>query len=172
MFNNPCDNPFSFSAAAQTNPDPDRYTGTPMTTIFNRFNINPDFCAIDYACKSVTPVPNTGNVNVKVPTCNEITFNLNFALNQDGTVSFTATPQDYIDSRYTPGTFQIEIEGTARRSGQTRIATIQMTLLDACNPPTRITAPTLIDQDYRLTDPNHPTYTAADFSVEPSFCPI
>ena len=49
--------------------------------------------------------------------------------------------------------------------------TVDINLTDACNAPNTITAPSLDDQEYTITD-NQIDYTHPDFIVDPSFCPV
>ena len=173
-FNNPCDAPFSFAANEQTVTTPDNYSGTPIATTFVQHSIDPTFCKIDYFCKSIVPEPLTSDPAVKVPICDDLDIDLLYdTLGNDGSISFTANAADYIAGTFTPGTFKIEIEGTARKSGQKASAYIYMTLEDSCNPPASISNPPgLQDQVYTLTEPNHPQYTPIDFQAVPSYCPI
>ena len=125
----------------------------PIETTLIPFTIDPTFCKIDYVCKSVVPEP--ANASAVVPTCSDITFdNVYDNSGTDGVITFTADANDYIAGTFTPGTFKIEIEGTARKNGVlTESAFILMTLVDSCNPPVEITNPLpLVDQQYTLTD--------------------
>lgn len=103
VFGNPCDTPDTFEAVTQDATTPDNYSGDPIETTFKQHTIDPAFCQITYSCKAVTP--KTDAINQKVPTCEDLSLNLNFAALQDGKISFTATADDYINSKYTPGTF-------------------------------------------------------------------
>lgn len=52
------------------------------------------------------------------------------------------THQDYIDNVYTPGVYVVTITGTADDSDgpQTKDTTVEITLLDPCDPPTSVTS--------------------------------
>ena len=141
-FNNPCENPFEFEATSQPATTPDNYSGTPIVTTLTPFTMDPSFCKIDYRCASVVPEPLTADPAVKVPTCDDITVDFVYdTLGNDGQISFTADADDYISGKFTPGTFKIEIEGTARKSGLKDSGYVYMTLKDSCNPPAGITNP-------------------------------
>jgi len=62
---------------AQDSTTPDNYSGVPIETTFKQHTIDPDFCQITYACKAITP--KTDVDNQKVPTCADLTLNLDFA---------------------------------------------------------------------------------------------
>lgn len=54
-FNNPCLDPFDFSATAQSVPTTTNYLpGSSVEWEVTKFNIQPDLCKVNYACTSVT----------------------------------------------------------------------------------------------------------------------
>jgi len=52
MFNNPCDDPFTFEPTTTTNPASVAYGGTTSTTV-NKFTIDPTRCIVNYSIKSI-----------------------------------------------------------------------------------------------------------------------
>ena len=52
----------------------------------------------------------------------------------------------------------------------TDTAVFKLTLIDPCNPPNSLTPPNLVDQVYTLTDPNAPSYTIGEFTLDPAYC--
>ena len=57
---------------AQDSTTADNFSSSPIETTLKLFTIDPSFCKIDYACKSVVAEP--ANANSKVPTCDDIVF--------------------------------------------------------------------------------------------------
>ena len=55
-FNNPCLDPFSFSAEDQTDPSSDKYSGSPINFELTQFSIDPPRCKIDYECVRIERV--------------------------------------------------------------------------------------------------------------------
>jgi hypothetical protein len=55
-FSNPCIQDFNFAAATSTNPAPDAYTGSNISTDVTEFPITPSFCVVNYSCTSVVRV--------------------------------------------------------------------------------------------------------------------
>ena len=70
-------------------------------------------------------------------TCSDFTFD-----QSSNQLSLTATSDDYNNEKYKPGVFKVTITGTAGSLTQT--AVIEFTLLDPCDPPVPVTAPTFI----------------------------
>ena len=69
----------------------------------------------------------------------------------DGKFTFTATSSDYENDIYPPGEYKVTIKGTSVDSGDERITTVSITIIDPCNPPDSIAAPGYVDQSYVLT---------------------
>ena len=61
-----------------------------------------------------------------------------------GTITFSATSDQYKDLVYEPGTYRVTITGTATRSTdqETKTATFEFTFVDPCDSPTSLTKPT------------------------------
>lgn len=72
----------------------------------------------------------------------------------DGKLVFVATPQDYADGKYVPGTYTVTVRGQPARATDLRTddATFDIVLLDPCDPPTSLTGPGYSDIAYTLTD--------------------
>lgn len=149
-FNNPCESPFSFAATDQTSPDPNYFDGEDIVFNLNPFTISPK-CEITYTCESVSPSQPAGAA--AAIECSS--FNYDFVLDgtvDDGKLTFSATPQDYADGTYVPGTYTVTIKGCAKKAVPEQCAdkTFDIVLLDPCDPPTDIEAPDYIDIAYTL----------------------
>jgi hypothetical protein len=72
-----------------------------------------------------------------------------------------------------PGTYTVTVEGEVDNSVpiQRLESSYTLSLLDPCDPPTSITAATLFNQVYTITD-DDATYTHPIFTVDPSYCPL
>jgi hypothetical protein len=53
----------------------------------------------------------------------------------------------------------------------TKQFTFTVTLVDPCDPPTSLTAATLTNQEYTITDTTK-TYTHPEWTIVPSYCPF
>jgi hypothetical protein len=129
----------------------------------NPFDIIPAACTVSYTCTSVA----RKDGGATQMTCD------NFEL-IDGKLTITPTEQDYTDSDsiITPGVYVVTITGTADESEGpvSKDATVEITLLDPCDPPNSVTHRDLVDQSYRLADLSAPTYTHANYDVDPVYC--
>ena len=106
--------------------------------------------------------------------CSDITFDGTIdGSTDDGQLVIVATEDDYTSGDITPGTYIIEITGTADESTGpvTETTTIKITFTDPCDPPRFITAPAMVDQKYTLNSLSTP-YIHPVFSVTPSYCPV
>lgn len=56
------------------------------------------------------------------------------------------------------------------QSGEQDCKDITITLVDPCDPPTSVVAPTVLDQSYTLTDDAAANYLMAEPTITPSFC--
>ena len=168
-FNDPCDDPFSFSSTAQTDPARYAYQGS-ATFELTPFSIDPSFCPVSYACTSV--VRDDGQTNTYID-CADFSNAGTLVNGSSGKpeLSFTATEQQYIDGDVVPGVYTVTITGTATDSGDTQTSTFDLVIADPCYPPTSITAPGIADQSYTLTTPSE-TFTPSDFQIVPTFCPF
>lgn len=173
-FNNPCEDPFSFAATPQTNPDDYSYVGA-LEFNLNRFTIDPPHCEIIYECQGVTRLDGITNTYIG---CADLPFDGSFdgsldASNQvsDGKMTFVASTSDYLNDVYPPGEYEITIKGTATTSGEEVFTTFVLTIVDPCNPPVSMSAPGYVDQVYTLTTVQDP-YIPNDFTISPTFCPF
>ena len=153
MFNEPCLDPFTFAATAQTSPPANYFDGEDIVFNLNPFTLTPDRCRVVYTCHAVEP-STAGS-----PTCAD--FNFDFTFDGvpdnglvDGKLVFVATPQDYADGTYVPGTYTVTVRGQPARATDQRTddATFDIVLLDPCDPPTSLTAPGYGNISYTLTD--------------------
>ena len=106
--------------------------------------------------------------------CNDITFDGDIdGSNTDGQLVITTNGDDYESGKITPGTYVIEITGTVNGSTgpTTETTTVEVTYPDPCDSPVSITAPTLVNQQYILTNTNAAPYNPMPvFTVVPSYC--
>ena len=173
-FNDPCDDPFTFSANDQTDPANYLYDGT-LEFALTQFTITPSICEVEYTCDSIAR--SDGLTNTYLP-CSALTFDgvideSTDANNDvtDGKLTFSATADDYTNNVYPPGEYVVTIKGTTTDSGDEVTSTMTITIVDVCNPPQSITAPGLADQDYILTT-SPDNYAPSDFTIDPSYCPF
>lgn len=95
-FNDPCLDPFSFSATSQDTPTSTDYsTGSKVEWEVTGFNILPDLCKVKYECTSVSlqglPVDEAEPID-----CADLTFDGVFnGQETDGKLTFTPTVDDY-----------------------------------------------------------------------------
>ena len=159
MFDNPCNVPASLFASTQTDADKtDKFSGIPVTFKLTPFDIDPAQCRVTYACTSVTDV----NGQATPMDCSKFTFDGDFdGQSTDGKLSITITSDDYKNNVYPTGEYFITITGTAINSDaqQSETTIFKLTLVDPCDPPVSLIAPTLVNQQYTLTDSNAPSYT-------------
>jgi len=87
-------------------------------------------------------------------------------------ISFNPSQADYESKKFPPGVYTITIKGEVNDSGNSQDTTFTLTLVDVCDPPTSVTAATLIDQVYTVTDTTHPDFTHAAFATVPAYCPV
>jgi hypothetical protein len=144
-FINPCKIPTTFTTTEQSNPAGDKFTGSQILAQLNQFVITPARCTVSYACSSV--VRKDGESTSM--SCSD--FNFDGIFNNeptDGKLTITATQDDYINDVYTPGVYVVTIAGTADGSNgpQTKTTTIEITLLDPCDPPTSVTSSVLTNK--------------------------
>ena len=141
---NPCDDPFSLTSTAQTNPPDYIYKSTQRAKVeltLAQFIVDPDasVCPITYSCQVIGP-----NSDV----CSKT--------DGDTVATFSTTTGDYsfisIDKvNYPPGEYEFTITGTVGLKSVT--ATFVMTLVDPC-PTTQLTIHNpFVDKTYILRDP-------------------
>ena len=110
----------------------------------NPFTITPPRCTVTYTCTSV--VRKDGE-NTTMG-CNEFSFDGQYN-NQatDGKLSITVTENNYKNNDYSPGVFEVTITGSVVGSDgpQTYDSTIEITLLDPCDPPISVTRAALVN---------------------------
>ena len=116
-FDNPCLDPFTFEATPQTNPPSDAYSQDDIVFNLNKFTIDPPRCKILYSCTGVVRVDGADSDII----CEDLQVTGLFVTEQEttGTLSLTATSDNYTDMDYAPGTYTVTITGTATKSGQT-----------------------------------------------------
>ena len=72
---------------------------------------------------------------------------------------FSPTEAQYVDGTYPPGTYDVVIKGTSTLSGDEEEVTVQMTLVDPCDPPVSVSVGVLENQgDYTPTQTDFPNY--------------
>jgi hypothetical protein len=134
------------------------------------FDIDPPQCRVTYECTSVTDA-NGDSTSID---CSKFTFDNDFnGQPTDGQLSITITSDKYTPSIVYPAQdYFITVTGTAVKSNTQMKATtvFKLTLQDPCDPPKSLVPPTLMSQQYTLTDLNAPSYTIGDFSIEPVYC--
>jgi len=87
--------------------------------------------------------------------CSDITIDGDFdGGSTDGQFSLTVNSDAYENVVHPPGQYMIAITGTAVGSNplNSDVAFFFLTLVDPCDPPVSITAPTLVNQEYTLTE--------------------
>lgn len=165
-FNDACLDPFDFNTNSinQQNATPNKYTGTLISVPVSLYAIEPPQCAIVYSCAGVTRVDGQPS---------QISC-ADFVVDENAGVwdfSITANDSKYTGLVWDPAVYSVTILGTAVRSGETLTSNFQLELVDPCNPPNSITAPTLLDQNYIITTPAA-SYVHEAFSVDPAYCPL
>ena len=175
VFVDPCEDPFTLTSTAQT-AITDNFSETAQPFDLTPFTVTPSRCEIQYSCDSVTK---DGSATTEL---NCASLGLDGIFNSeatDGKGSITATQAAYLDGSLTPGVFTFNLVGTVvdATSGVTnesKPTTITVTLVDPCDPPNSVVAPTtpaFADQSYIITDASK-DYTHPDFVVEPLYCPV
>ena len=94
-FNNPCVEDFTLTATGQGTTTSDKFTGTNIAFSITPFTITPDFCPVTYSCAGVTLVGG----GTSTVSCSDIT------INADGSVSFSADSDAYVNGVITPGQY-------------------------------------------------------------------
>ena len=168
----PCIDTFGFTSTSQTGTGNDAYTGTDQTFTLNPFNLDPsDLCSATYSCTGIT----LGGVTATDISCSDLTaagklFNP-ASQTEGGTLTLNMSNADYLSGNYKPGTYTVTVQGTVVGSNSvTAEATYTFTLVDPCDPPTSITAATLTNQSYTITQNDHPGYTHPAFTISPAYC--
>ena len=89
MFNNPCDDPFTFTAVSTPDPASVAYGGTTSTTV-NKFTIDPTRCIVEYSVKSIQYEDgNSGPSDIEIA---DLPFDGSFDGDaDDGLITFTPT---------------------------------------------------------------------------------
>jgi hypothetical protein len=115
----------------------------------NKFTIVPNKCKVTYVCDSVSPT------TAGAPICDNFVYDFEYnGQATDGKLTFVATPEDYKNNVYVPGTYVVTVKGTpAKQPGrEPEYATFNIVLLDPCDPPQSLTPPEHVDMSYTLTD--------------------
>ena len=102
-----------------------------------------------------------------VLTCHELT---------NGVLTQTFTSSQYENNGLAPGdyifTYDVSTDLNAPYDAAlTKQFTFTVTLVDPCDPPTSLTAATLTNQEYTITDTTK-TYTHPEWTIVPSYCPF
>ena len=109
-FINPCLKPFKFEPREQTNPSHDEFTGEDIVFTLTEFELTPARCEASYRCTSVERLDQAASSL----SCSDLTFDGVFdGQDTDGTLTFSADSQDYINDTFTPGVYTVTITGTA-----------------------------------------------------------
>ena len=171
-FGNACEDPFSFSASAQTDPVTDgMYDSVGVLFNLNKFNIAPPRCEITYACTNVVKV---GLASASPLTCTDLPFDGKIdGQPSDGVMTFTPTKEDYVNQVIPPGDYTVTITGTvAKKPTLSDDATFTITVVDICDPPSSLDTADLTDQLYPLTKTDYANYTPTGYvTIVPDFCP-
>ena len=170
VFEDPCLDPFVFTASNQVNPSPATFDGVAIEFSLNEFTMDPSICEVTYECDFVVSL--TGAT--QPVRCSD--FDFDGIMNgdaTDGKMTFSATADDYIDNVLEPGQYLVWIKGTAVGSDpvQTQSAFFTMTLLDPCDPPTSVGTISMDNEEYTITAAAIPKVHEA-FPIEPSYCEI
>jgi hypothetical protein len=100
-------------ATDQTALPTDNFSGSEIATTIIPFTVTPSTCKVLYNCDSITRTDNAAT-NLG---CEDFAFDgvLDGGLD-DGKISITITPDDYINNVYSPGTFEMTICGVVEDS--------------------------------------------------------
>ena len=150
-FNDPCVQPFDLTPRVTASPTSDNFSGQPITVQVLEFQVSPARCSVTYTCSEITRKDGSAS-NIS---CTDVTYDGDFDGNgNDGELVITASESDYTSGKITPGTYVIEITGTVDGSSgpASDKTTVEVTFTDPCDAPRLITAPTLVDQQYILTN--------------------
>jgi hypothetical protein len=161
-FSDSCSNPSTFASTAQTDPASDKYTGDEITFLLTEFTIIPSTCSISYSCKSVARADGeTSDID-----CADLV-----ETGAPFTLTYSADSTTY--TQIAPGAYVVTVEGEVDGSNPAILleSTFTLTLVDPCDPPTSVTAATLENQEYTITDTDA-RYTHPDFTVDPAYCPL
>jgi hypothetical protein len=131
-FVDPCLDPFDFalSSSPQVDPNPDNYSGVPVTATLTPFVISPSRCSVSYSCGEVLNEDGSPSTTVS---CSDFSVS---TVNTVTTVSLSgATRQNYLDGTFPPGVYRFKVKGTAVTSGTILYSEIKFTFTDPCDPP-------------------------------------
>ena len=159
VFLNPCiDTSFvQLTATEQANQLEDEYSSSTVTFTYNPFQVSPDICPVTVTCVDVTG-PTTALA------CQE--------LSESNQLTWVFTPTDYSVNGLQPGGYTYTFDvSTGDAPGLTQQFTVELTLVDPCDPPDSLAPVDLIDQSYTITADPLP-YTHAEFDVQPAYCPL
>ena len=133
----------------------DAFTGADIVFELNPFEVTPSSCEVEYECVSIS-----GSLSC-------VDFNA------DEELVFTATGADYQNNNLVPGINTVTVSGTVKNSSPTvsKEFTFTIELIDPCDPPTSLTAATLVDQTYEIAATAE-EYEHGAFVVDPDYCPL
>jgi len=127
--------------------------------------VNPARCPVDYTIVSATEV---GGASISAGS-----FGTYDSVNNKFVLPASSARYTDTTNGYKPGTYTVTVQGSVRDavSSTTDTATLQITLVDVCDPPTSITPSSPSDVSYTISD-NPATKVVPAFSVEPSYCTL
>ena len=117
-----------------------------------------------------------GDSDANTVTCTDVIIDVVDPNNPTVTIDFA--PEDYQnDAGKKPGTYCVTFTATnlvdeTNLPAQSDTSQYCFELVDPCNPPDSVTAPTLVDQAYTISDPTATPYTHPAFVISPDYCEI
>lgn len=170
VYVDPCVNAATITRTLQTDFPSDDYSGRLVQTSINPFTVTPSYCKVNYECNAVRRQDNApSSLN-----CNNIDFpNPSTDCHMSTCrITKTFTPTDYENGTYTPGCYDVEFCGTIASSASSTndCATVELCLVDPCDPPTSFSVNPFVDQFYSLYDKSDPYYITPSPVIVPSYC--
>ena len=176
QYNNPCLAPSVFNAVQpDITTQTDTYSNTLKQWQLKEFEIEPDFCIVEYSCVDVTRDDGVA----EQLSCTDFQFDSLFDGQQtDGKLQITIPESWYTlgfpNSFYAPGVYTIEIEGHAINAETETKASVFVTLelVDPCNPPQSITPPDSLEDRVYTPTTSYADFGPGTWSITPDYCPF
>ena len=142
--------------------------------------ITPASCqpSVEYTCDSVTRPADSDPVTLD---CSDVTIGPDPDADSPSAppkVTVTLTPEDYkTDSGKKPGRYCVALKATnsvdtTNVPAESVDSELCFEVVDPCNPPDSVTAPTFTAQSYTISDSNATPYTHEAFTISPDYCEI
>ena len=162
----------TFPDTTQTSLGDYAYLGEDLVFTLTPFTIYPaGLCTATYSCTGISfnGSPATGI------SCSDLTANGQLfvpgSATEGGTLTLNLDSTAYQTGSYLPGTYMVTIQGTIDGQSITAEGTYTFTLVDPCDPPVSVEAPTLATTEYTITEVGK-ELAAPGFTVTPSYCPL